>query len=192
MKQGKNRPELSPLEKFCLDAYLANGDARTAYTLSRKEPEITAKDDSLAVLTSRWLNSNKVKDYLALRRTAAATNTEAQETANRTRDDAISELNRLATASTNPKERSQILLALADLQKWKREEDANKDKQVVFYIPLQVDRCIEFFARILAVEFRLTQEQEDRAVELMSNPPDTKDIPTRDQLNEQIRQEGKG
>lgn len=174
MKQGKNRPELSPLEKFCLDAYLANGDGRTAYTLSRKEPEITAKEDSLSVLTSRWLNSPKVKDYLALRRTAAATNAEAQEIANRTRDDAISELNRLATASTNPKERSQILLALADLQKWKREEDANQEKQVQFYLPLTIDRAIEALAYWLKNHFGQSDEWMKEAIAVMKQTPNLK------------------
>lgn len=167
MKRGRTKPELSPLEKFCLDAYLTNGDARLAYMLSRKEPEQTANDNSLKVLVSRWIGGEKVRDYLALRRTATTADAEAQEIANRTRDDTISELNRLATASTNPKEKSQILLALADLQKWKREEDSGKEKQMQFYIPLRYERCAAYFARLIAERFDMA-EQEQELVELLS------------------------
>ncbi len=167
MKRGRAKQELSPIEKFCLDAYLVNGNARLAYTLSRKEPEVSANDNSISVLTSRWITSDKVTDYVGLRQLASTNNAETQAVANRSRDDTIAELNRLATASTNPKEKAQILLALADLQKWKREEDGNKEKQVVCYIPLSVERCLEYYARHLSEAGIITAEQESEAVRIM-------------------------
>lgn len=171
MKRGRTKTELSPLEKFCLDAYLTNGDSRLAYILSRKEPEVTASENSIPVQTSRWMSSDKVKDYLALRRTVATTNAEVQEITNRSRDDTISELNRLASASTNPKEKAQILLALADLQKWKREDLGDKEKQVLFYIPLPIDKAIEYNARKLAEAFGWDEETESKAVKIMRESP---------------------
>lgn len=117
------------------------------------------------------MSSDKVKDYLALRRTVATANAETQEITNRSRDDTISELNRLASASTNPKEKAQILLALADLQKWKREDLGDKEKQVLFYIPLPIDKAIEYYARRLAEAFGWDEETESKAVKIMRESP---------------------
>lgn len=166
MKKGAAKEELSPIERFCLDAYIANGNARLAYTLSRKEPEVTANEKSLSVLTSRWINSAKVTDYIGLRHLANTTDAEAKETTNRTRADTIAELNLLATASTNPKEKAQILLALSDLNKWKREE-TNTEKNIVFYIPLSSERSVDHYARLLANAFGWDEDTEAKAVKIM-------------------------
>lgn len=75
------------------------------------------------------------------------------------------------SASTNPKEKAQILLALADLQKWKREDLGDKEKQVLFYIPLPIDKAIEYHARKLAEAFGWDEETESKAVKIMRESP---------------------
>ncbi len=60
--------KLTEKERFCLDAYIANGDAYNAYLLSRESPVTTTSPESLAVMVSRWFGTRKVMEYLAMRK----------------------------------------------------------------------------------------------------------------------------
>lgn len=158
--------ELSDDEKFCLDGYLYNGDSRRAYLLSRGEQKITASDTSLSVMVSRWMSSGKVKEYLKLRRRADYDTAAETTTVNRSRADAVKELNTLISSVDDARIRGDLLLKLADLQKWKQADVKDEDKTVNFYIPLSVERCIEFYARKL-VEAGWDGKDEAEAVRIM-------------------------
>lgn len=138
-KKDKNR--LSDIEKFCLDAWMMNHNADLAYTLSRGKP-ITATPGNLHRLALRWLRSDHVKEYLEERGAIAIAQAENDEqTTNRRKSDIVRELNILANSCNDPKQRTEILLKLADLQRMK--EDANKDdtELVHFYVPIQCHNC---------------------------------------------------
>lgn len=187
---SRTRRNLTTEETFCLEGWLATGDASTAYRLSHA----SKSGDPLNIqkMASRWLNRPECKEYCETRRRAnykAAKEEHATEAENRTRADAETEINRLISATDDPKIKGDLLLKLADLNRWKQAELRDEDKHDMFYIPLTFERCRAFFARILAVEFRWTQEQEEKAIALMENPPDTKDYPTREELNEQLSRE---
>lgn len=166
---SRPRRNLTAEEMFCLEGWLATGDSSTAYRLSHN----SQSGDPLNIqkMASRWLNRPECKQYVETRRRAnykAAKEEHPDVTANRERADAVTELNALISATDDPKIKGDLLLKLADLNKWKMsEEAADKEKQVTFYIPLTVDRAKEHYAALLAAEFGWDGEQIKRAVEIM-------------------------
>lgn len=161
---------LSEKEMFCLDAWMSNGNSVMAYLLSRNNPPKTDNAVNLSKMASRWLNDPRVKEYIENRRRADYSKAEevVSDKGNRSRADAVEELNALISATTDPKTKGDLLLKLADLQKWKQAEDiAAEDKRVTFYIPLAVDRCRALFAYRLGEAFGWTDEERERAAEVM-------------------------
>ena len=66
--------KLTDKEKFCLDAYIVNGDTDMAYTLSRQKPPTAT--ENLHRLALRWLRRPEVKAYLEERRAVIYTRSE--------------------------------------------------------------------------------------------------------------------
>lgn len=166
----KIRP-LTKEEQFCLDAYGVNGDARTAFILSRKG-QVNASDKSLNVMVSRWINADAVQEYVN-RQSRARMRTEQENhdpSDNRTREQAITELNQLVNATDDPKTRADLILKLGGLLKWKMYDDSqDEDKRVTFYIPLQVERCKQVFIYRLKEKFGWTDEEADNAHDVLAN-----------------------
>lgn len=161
---------LSEKEMFCLDAWMSNGNSVMAYLLSRNNPPKTDNAVNLSKMASRWLNDPRVTEYINSRRSVDYSKAEevVSDKGNRSRADAVEELNALISATKDPKIKGDLLLKLADLNKWKQSEDiAAEDKRITFYIPLWVDRCRELFAYHLKNEFGWTDEEQERAIEIM-------------------------
>lgn len=139
-KKDKNR--LTDIEKFCLDAWMTNKNSDLAYSLSRGKP-ITATPDNLHRLALRWLRSPHVKEYLEERGAViiseGATDGQLQ---NRQKDDIVRELNILANSCKDAKQRTEILLKLADLQRMKDAPNKDNEPELVhFYVPIQCHNC---------------------------------------------------
>ena len=143
----KIKDSLTPTEKFCLDAYVVNGDADTAYLLSRKN-EPKANETNLHRLAMRWLRQPPVKAYLNERKAAIYTRMEKPSDMNhddvkslveryKDKDFIIAELIR-AAADLDGKEKADVLNRIADLQQMKKEELKKEDERVHFYLPLSV------------------------------------------------------
>lgn len=168
---AKKIKQLTREEKFCLDAYSVNGDARTAFLLSRKE-KVNATDRSLNVMVSRWINGDAAQEYVNNHRRARM-HTEQENhdpSENRTREDAITELNRLINATDDAKTRADLILKLGDLLRWKMYDDSqDEDKRVTFYIPLQVDRCKQVFVYRLKEKFGWDDEEAATAYDILTN-----------------------
>ncbi len=142
--------KLSDKEKFTLDAYIVNGDADMAYTLSREKPPTAT--DNLHRLALRFLRKPEVKTYIEERRAVIYTRTEkvtdmakedVQELVNlyKEKDYIIAELVK-AQAGLSGKEKADILNRIADLQQMKKEENKIDEDRVHFYLPLPVcDDC---------------------------------------------------
>lgn len=142
--------KLSDKEKFCLDAYIVNGDADIAYTLSREKPPTAT--ENLHRLALRWLRKPEVKTYIEERRAVIytrsekATDMEKEDIkqlvdAYKDKDYIIAELVK-AQAGLSGKEKADILNRIADLQQMKKEENKIDEDRVHFYLPLPTcDDC---------------------------------------------------
>lgn len=159
--------KLTDKEKFCLDAYIVNGDADMAYTLSREKPPTATTN--LHRLALRWLRQPEVKTYIEERRAVIYTRTEKvtdmtkediQELVNQYKDKdfIIAELVKTQTSLVG-KEKADILTRIADLQKMKQEEK-KEDDRVHYYLPLEVcDDCQ--FRSNLVKERRFSSQKEN-------------------------------
>lgn len=142
--------KLTDKEKFCLDAFIVNGDADMAYTLSRQKPPTAT--DNLHRLALRWLRQPDVKTYLEERRAVIynrsekVTDMEKEDLKQlvdlyKDKDYIIAELVK-AQAGLSGKEKADILNRIADLQQMKKEENKIDEDRVHFYLPLPLcDDC---------------------------------------------------
>ena len=143
--------KLTEKEKFCLDAFIVNGNDDMAYTLSR-ERKPNATEDNIHRLALRWLRSEPVKAYLKERRAAIYSRTEkvsemekdaVKELVDsyRDKDFIIAELIK-SQQGLSGKEKADIINRIADLQQMKKEENKSEEERVHFYLPLPVcDNC---------------------------------------------------
>lgn len=162
------RRQLTDKEKFCIAGYLATGNSVLAYTLSRDTPP-TDNEASRKVQVSRWLNSRAVTEFIEARQRATyqQAKEERADAENRKREDAVAELNALIDAAPDAKTKGDLLLKLADLNRWKQAELTEEDKRTVFFIPLTIDRAIETLAYCLKEHFRQSDEWMDEAILVM-------------------------
>lgn len=159
---------LSDKEKFCIVGYLGTGDASTAYVLSRENPMKATDPKIIAKMASRWLNDERAQEFINLRQRADLKAVSEDENAptNRSRSDTVTELNALINSVSDPRVRGDLLLKLADLNRWKQQEQ-NEQDLVHFYIPLRVNDCIALFAYQLQKEFGWGDDEAKRAEEIM-------------------------
>lgn len=131
MKKG-----LTDKEKFCLCGYFITHDADTAYLLARGGKK-NANDTSLHRMALRWVRNPMAQEYL---KTIAPTGFQSLgDTQNRDKEAIITELNTLANQSKDPKERTQILMKLADLQNMKEESanDEETESPIKYVLPVR-------------------------------------------------------
>ncbi len=142
---------LTEKEKFCLDAFIVNGNDDLAYTLSREKPP-TATAENIHRLALRWLRSDPVKAYLKERRAVIYNRSEKVSEMDkdavkelvdsyRDKDFIIAELIKTQQGLSG-KEKADIINRIADLQQMKKEENKSEEERVHFYLPLPVcDNC---------------------------------------------------
>jgi hypothetical protein len=142
--------KLTDKEKFCLDAFIVNGNADIAYTLSREKPPTAT--DNLHRLALRWLRKPEVKTYIEERRAVIYNRSEKVSDMEKEdlkqlvdlykdKDYIIAELVK-TQASLSGKEKADILNRIADLQQMKKNEEKKEDERVHFYLPLPLcDNC---------------------------------------------------
>lgn len=136
---------LSEKEMFCIDAWMSNGNSVMAYLLSRNNPPKTDRPEMIGKMASRWLNDPRVREYIESRRRVDYSKAEEvlSDKGNRSRADAVEELNALISSVSDPKIKGDLLLKLADLNKWKQAEEKDEKKPINFWIPLSYNRCDE-------------------------------------------------
>lgn len=138
---------LTEKEMFCLDAWMSNGNSVMAYLLSRNNPPKTDRPEMIAKMASRWLNDPRVTEYINSRRSVDYSKAEevVSDKGNRTRADTEAEINALISSVKDPKIKGDLLLKLAEFNKWKQMEQTEEKKAVNFWIPLSYDRCEELW-----------------------------------------------
>ncbi|MCH4156651.1 MAG: hypothetical protein LKF31_10145 [Muribaculaceae bacterium] len=141
MNRQKDDP-LTKLEKFCIDSYLINKDADFAY-LTAKGNGSKATEFNLHRIALRWLRSKPVEEYLKARRGQLISTADTDGKDFTKKENVIGELSRLAVAETSPTKRAAILMQIADLQRLKQEDTAQKqeERRVHYYLPLTCNRC---------------------------------------------------
>ena len=142
---ARSNRQLSDKERFCLDAYLSNGNKILAYTLSREKPTKADDEYILQKMAGRWLRSQEVKAYLVARSKElqglhSASN---EPTDGRSKADIIKELNHLCDVTTDNKQKAQLLAQLAELQgyKAKPQPQQTEESHVNYYLPMRCDFC---------------------------------------------------
>lgn len=175
---AQKQKTLTDRERAALDSYLLNQNADLAYLMSREKPT-KADETMIRRMALRWLRTDETQDYLAQRRTYLSSlfapdqkegnvdEVSTERRHNRKREDVIRELNILADQETDPKKRADLLMRIAEIEQMKRLEEAAEDKNVTFYIPLRVDRCLELFGYLLGCEFKWSDEQKETAIGIM-------------------------
>ncbi len=151
-RRKQNEDEiLTPTEKFCLDAYLLNKDVDKAYTLSRRNRIKTDNQEIIHRMALRWLRSEFVKKYLNERNILLqdrASDDYKPKSGRRDKDAIVSELNILADATKDPKQKTEILMKLADLQQMKRDTTKEEeDNTIHYYLPLNCRNCELYIKR---------------------------------------------
>jgi uncharacterized protein YfaS (alpha-2-macroglobulin family) len=134
----KQKTKLEPDEEFCLDAYLLNGDAATAYKLSH---HTDAKETSIAVMSQRWITSPSVKKYLQTRKALTAPPDNEQIRDYTDKNILLQELSRLVVSTHNVKERNELLKTIADVTMMKKDQSDNEKQLIHFFLPLTCKRC---------------------------------------------------
>lgn len=147
MKKG-----LNDREKFCLAGYSVTRDADTAYQLARGGKK-NASDTSLHRMALRWVRSRQAQDFLKEISTADLHPLSNEQDIDRDKQSVIHELNILASQSKDPKERSAILMKLADLQNMRETPIARGDDlKVQYYLPVRYPTsCQDCLLRINGV-----------------------------------------
>jgi len=131
--------KLSEKERFCLIAYLQTGNQIMAYICSRKK-QTEANSEALKSMASRWINSEPVLAFLeAERGRKAVLMDEALQ--NRSKEDIIAELNKLASLSNDTKLKAEILMKVADLEGMKKQEAKREERLIHYYLPLMCSKC---------------------------------------------------
>lgn len=137
MKKG-----LSEIEKFSLAGYFVLHDVDFAYKVSRAGKPMTDKKDILHKMALRWVRSKAAKDFLS--DLANVSLNQSADTKNRSKSDIVKELNQLANKTGDPKQRTDILLKLADLERMKEEKPTAEDEQKIrYYLPVHYPTSCE-------------------------------------------------
>lgn len=150
--------KLSDRERFCLIAYLQTGDQLTAYICSRKR-QTKANWEAVRSMASRWINSVPVQTFLEAERGRKAILLNETVTQNRSKEDIIAELNKLASLTNDTKLKAEILMKVADLEGMKKQETKQNDKLIRYYLPLKCSVCSLYKAAKEAKEGRPTDLQ---------------------------------
>ena len=153
---------MTEIEKFCLDAYIVNRNADTAYLLSRPTPS-KAKPDILHKMAMRWLRSKPVKEYIDKQSMAFFTQDKTSKLVGKFRDkDAVLSALEAELPVLRGKDRLDALMKIADLQQMKREETQPEDERVHFYLPMPM--CEECPNRINLWNGSRNKETQDKAL----------------------------
>lgn len=134
----KQKTKLEPDEEFCLDAYLLNGDAATAYRLSHGTD---ATEISVKIMAQRWLSTPTVKKYIELRKALTTPQDDTQTKDYTNKNVLLQELSRLVVSTHNVKERNELLKTIADVTRMKQDQTDNEKQQIHFFLPLTCKRC---------------------------------------------------
>lgn len=138
--------KLTDKEKFCLDAFLVNGDKRSTYLFSR-DRLLTANNESIAVAVRRFFAQPKVKAYLESRRKQIDAKRDKERFESEGEDytqidkaELLQQLVLLFRTEKDTKIKADLGMKIADLQQMKKGQ-TEQEEQIKYYLPLQCSKC---------------------------------------------------
>ena len=132
---------LNDIDKICLDAYLYNADNKViSYKIAKGITDNNLDISTLVQRSNNWLQSDKCKQYLKLKKSETSQSIDNQEV-DFNKDGLISELSSLYSKTTDIKLKSEILLKLADLKGYKKEAQKTEDQVIRYYLPISCKIC---------------------------------------------------
>lgn len=138
--------KLTEKEKFCLDAFLVNGDKRAAYVYSR-DKTLTANNESITAGARKFFGQPKVKAYLEGRKNQLNAkkekevfDNEGEECAQLDKTELLKQLTILFRFETDTKIKADLGMKIADLQQMKKEQ-AEQEEKIKYYLPIQCSKC---------------------------------------------------
>ena len=143
-RRKKIAADLTARERYCLDAYLLNEDADLCYQLATGRSDEDCKVENFHKMALRYIRLKHVAEYLATRRTELnGRKDSARENARgsyRTKEEVLNAL--IAELPyVSGKDRADLLMKIADLQRMKQDEVVNEDNTVHFYVPISCHNC---------------------------------------------------
>lgn len=148
--------KLTDAERLCLDGFLISDLPPTAKSIiayrSSRPTESKANDQAIYTQARRWLNTPKCKYYLEDKASQlnidirGVRNVEVKKDSKegnvlRSKDETLEELNDLASSTKDPKLKAELLMKIADLQNWKKEQQTEESEQIKYYLPLKCSQC---------------------------------------------------
>lgn len=132
--------KLTDLEKFALIGYIHTSDTKMAYIASRGK-KLTASPESMVVQASRWITKPECKAFIEIEQQRLNIAHSQTDTENRSKQDIAKELNILATQTSDPKLKAELLMRLADLEGMKKQETVEEEEKIKYYLPLKCTQC---------------------------------------------------
>lgn len=135
--------KLTEKEKYCLDAYVVNGDKDKAYVFSREE-ESRANEKSLAAMATRWINSEPVAAYVELVTDKLNLVTRIDDSQHDETDILIEEITLLLKDISGGGDKRLAIQAakeLANLHQLKSKTKEEAGERKTYYLPLRCEDC---------------------------------------------------
>ena len=136
---------LTDKEKFCLDAYISNGNLDMAWMLSRERPTSSTKPDIIRRMALRWMRDKAVMRYVEEQRKITLSDCpdySEKGGANdfRNKDYIINEYVKLIQITTDPKLRAELLWRVSEIQNMRKQEEGFINT-THYYLPLSCRQC---------------------------------------------------
>ncbi len=139
---------LSEKEKVCLNSFIFNSSSRNeAYKVAK---DIT-KDIELNILNERainWINNKPCKAYIERYKDTIikiddqkSSFIENSENGILSKDDISNQLILLIGKVNEPKLKSELLIKLADIRGYKKQDQTKQEEQIKYYLPLRCESC---------------------------------------------------
>lgn len=131
------------LEAYCIafhDRLITSPSSpqRDSSQLIHDKPNITALTRSLQAFTT---DIQKAKDDGKQAQQARKRGQDKNETNITTKDGQLRELRQIYSATTDNKQRQDILKQIADLQRLKQEENTDNEQRIHYFLPEDCDNC---------------------------------------------------
>ena len=143
-RKKKDSSSLSARERFCLDAYLLNEDADLCYQLATGRTDEDCRVENFHKMALRYVRLPHVAEYLTTKKTELhGRKDSARENSRgsyRTKEEVLDALIAELPYVTG-KDRADLLMKIADLQRMKQEENIAEDNTVHFYVPVTCHMC---------------------------------------------------
>lgn len=135
---------LTEREKFCLDAFVSNGNMEMAWMLSREKPSTSTNPDIIRRMALRWMRDKSVKKYIADQRKqilSSLDDSSGELSDYQDKNFILSQYVRQLKITTDPKLRAEMLWKISELQNMRKKEEETKDSTIHYYLPLACNNC---------------------------------------------------